>query len=135
MYDLIEYSNAYLKTSESLWQYYRDELVLDANANIVDFPADNNNSNWFKLKQQITGKTGNGGTKNVEIMVSLKYLSNFCRTLEMSLINCEITLPLTCSKKIILVAGAIANRVPKYKIKLYKTGTKLYLPIVISSTQ
>ena len=44
---------------------------------IIDFPADDNNSNPYKFKQQITGKTGNCGTKNVEIMVPLKYLSNF----------------------------------------------------------
>ena len=44
MYNLIEYSDAYLKTSRSLWQYYRDEPALDANNNIIDFPANNNNS-------------------------------------------------------------------------------------------
>ena len=44
------------------------------------------------------GQTGNDGTKNVEIMVSLKYLSNFWRTLEMPLINCEISLELKWSK-------------------------------------
>ena len=43
----------------------------------------------------MTSQTGNNGTKNVEIMVSLKYLSNFWRSLEMSLINCEINLLLT----------------------------------------
>ena len=86
-------------SSGSLWQYYRDEPAIDGNGNI-DFPADNNNSNSFKFKQQITGKTGNGGTKNVEVIVPLKYLSNFWRTLEMPLINCEITLQLTCSEKV-----------------------------------
>ena len=79
MYDLIEYSDAYSKTSGSLWQYYRDEPSLDANVNIIDFPANNKNSPSFKFKQQITGQTGNGGTKTVEIMVPLKYLSNFWR--------------------------------------------------------
>ena len=54
-------------------------------------------------------------------MVPLKYISNFWRTLPMSLINCEITLQLTCSKKIILVAGSLANQVPKFRI----TNTKL----------
>ena len=42
---LIEYSKAYSKTSGSLWQYYRDQPALDYNDNIIDFPADNNNSN------------------------------------------------------------------------------------------
>ena len=131
MYNLIDYINAYSKTSESLWQYYRDEPALDNNGNIFDFPADNNNSNSFKFKQQITGKTGNGSTKDVEIMVPLKYLSNFWRTLDMHSINCENTLQLTCSKKCILAAGTVANHIPKFKI----TGTKLYVPVVALSTQ
>ena len=63
------YSDAYSKTSGSLWQYYTDELALDDNGNIIDFLANKNNSVSFKFKLQITGKTGNGGTKNTEIMV------------------------------------------------------------------
>ena len=43
MYSLLEYSDAYSKTSGSLWQYYRDEPALDDNNNI-DFPAHNNNN-------------------------------------------------------------------------------------------
>ena len=54
MYNLIEYSDAYSKTSESLWQYYRDKPALDNNNNITDFPANNNNSISFKFKQQMT---------------------------------------------------------------------------------
>ena len=45
LYNLIESSNAYSKTSGSLWKYYRDEPVLDNNGNIIDFTANNNNSN------------------------------------------------------------------------------------------
>ena len=45
MYNLIECSDAYSKTSRSLWQYYRDEPALDNNGNINDFPANNNNNN------------------------------------------------------------------------------------------
>ena len=56
MYNLIEYSGAYSKTSVSLWQYYRDEPALD-NGNIIDFPDDNNNSASFRFKQKITGQT------------------------------------------------------------------------------
>ena len=76
-YNLIEYRDSYLNTSGSLWQYYRDEPALNSNGEVIDFPANNNNSVSFKFKQQITGQTGNGGTKDVEIMVPLKYLSNF----------------------------------------------------------
>ena len=51
-----------MKTSWDLWQYYRDELALDDNKIIIDFPTDNNNSTFFKFKQKITGKPGNGDT-------------------------------------------------------------------------
>ena len=86
MYNLIEYSDNYSKkTSGSLWQYYRD--------NPKDILT---NSESFKSKTKIIGKTSAAGnTKNVEIMVSLKYLSNFWRILEMSSINCEVNLILT----------------------------------------
>ena len=82
MYNLIEYSDAYLKTSGGLWQYYRDELALDTNDNFIHFPDKSNNSNSFKFKQQITVQTGNGGTNDVEIMAPLKYLSIFAEHLK-----------------------------------------------------
>ena len=81
MYNLIEYSDNYSKTSGSLWQYYRDE----PNNNLADPES-------FKFKVRITGKTNDDNEKDVEIMVPLKYLSNFWRTLEMPLINCEVNL-------------------------------------------
>ena len=56
MYNLIEYSDAHQKRSGSLGQYYRDDPALDANDNIIDFPANNNNSSSFKCKQQIQDK-------------------------------------------------------------------------------
>ena len=95
MYNLIEYSDNYSKTSGSLWQYYKD----DPNDNIE-------NSESFKYKIKITGKTpDDGNTKDVEIIVSLKYLSNFWRTLEMSLINCEVNLILTWSKDCVITSS------------------------------
>ena len=45
MYNLIEYSDTYSKTSKSLWQYYRDELALCDNGNIIDFLYNNNSNN------------------------------------------------------------------------------------------
>ena len=44
----------------------------------------------FLIKEKITGKTDNNGTKDVETIVPLKYLGNFWRTLEMPLIKCKI---------------------------------------------
>ena len=99
MHILIKYSNNYSKTSWSLWQYYRDELFLDAYDVIANFPAANNNNALFKIKQKIAVS---GGTKDAEIMVLLKYLSNFWRTLEMTLINCEINLTLTWFDRCVL---------------------------------
>ena len=63
MHNLMEYNEVYLKTSRSLWQYCRDELALNNNNNLIDFPANNNKYISFKFKQQITEQTGNGGTK------------------------------------------------------------------------
>ena len=88
MYNLTEYSDNYSKTSGRLWQYYMD----DPNDNLTDTKS-------FKSNRKITGNTpNNGNTKDVEIIVPLKYLSNFCRTLEMPLINCEVNLISTWSK-------------------------------------
>ena len=76
VYNLIENSDSYSKTSGSLWQYYKDVL----NDNITEFES-------LKSKIKITGKTSDdGNTKNVEIVVPLKYLNDFGRTLEMPLI-------------------------------------------------
>ena len=94
MYNLIEYSDNYAKTTGSLWQYCKDIPARDNNDEIAAFDA-NNLTNSFKFKEKITDETGNDGTKDVEIIVPLKYLSNFWRTLEMPLINCEVNLILT----------------------------------------
>ena len=130
MYNLIEYTDTYSKTTGILWQYYRDEPALDNNNNIVDFPVNNNTSTSFKFKQQITGQTGNSGTKDVEIMIPLKYLSNFWRALEMPLINCEISLRLKWSNGCFLVASTVANQKPEFKV----TDTKIYFPVITLTT-
>ena len=75
MYNLIEYSDNYSKTSGSLWQYCKDIPAVNNNA-IVDF-SDNNCTDSFNFKVKMTGQTGDNGSNNVEIMVPLKYLSNF----------------------------------------------------------
>ena len=85
----------------------------------------------LNFKERITGQTGNNGTKNVNIVVPLKYVSNFRRTLGMSLINCEINLILTWSVNCLLVAGTVANQAPIFTV----TDTKLHVPLVTLSTQ
>ena len=105
MYNLLEYSKNYRKTTGSLYNYYRDELSDDANNNnspniqVI-------NSKTFKYKTNITGDTyektivntgydiDKEGTKEVELAVPLKYLGNFWRSLNMPIINCEVSLDL-----------------------------------------
>ena len=118
MYNLIEYCDNYSKTSGSLWQYYKDG------------PSDNlADSESFKSKVKIIGSTPAGGnTKDVKIIVPLKYLSNFWRTLEMPLINCEVSLFFTWS-----LTCVITNSTGEGKFTI--TDTKRYVPVVTLSTQ
>ena len=64
-------------------------------------------------------------------MVPLKYLSNFWRTLEMSLINCEVELILAWSANSVIIYTNVANQNPTFAI----TETNLYVPLVTLSTQ
>ena len=92
MYNFIEYSDNYSKTSGSLWQYCKEIPAIDNDGDIADFNGANATDS-FNFKTKITGQTNDDGEINgVEIMVPLKYLNNFWRTLEMALINCEIEL-------------------------------------------
>ena len=106
------------KTSGSLWQYYKG----DPDEKIASFES-------FKSKIKIAGKTPNdGNTKDVEVIVLLKFLINFWRTLEMPLINCEVNLILTWSKDCV-----ITNSTGEGKLQI--TETNIYVPVVTLSTQ
>ena len=85
MYNLIEYSDNYSKKSESLWQYCRDIPAVYNNGEIIEFNGANATDS-FNINTKITGQTGDNGIKEVEIMLPLKYLSNFWKIYEMSLI-------------------------------------------------
>ena len=96
-----------------MWSYYRDELTDDAtegngpNKNVI-------NSKSFKYKTSITRSTynmaatrgdydaNNEGTKKVKIPVPLKHLSNFWKTLDIPLINCEVSLALGWSANCVI---------------------------------
>ena len=129
MYNLVEYSDNYTKTRGSLWQYCKDIPALNANDKIVNFTA-GNLTDSFNFKVKFTGQTDDG-IKDVEIMVQLKYLSNFWRTLEMPMINCEVNLILTWSSTCVVIATGIPNQAAMFAI----TDTKLYVPVVTLSTQ
>ena len=135
MYNLLEYSKNYRKTTGSLWNYYRDE------------PSNplSSNSESLKYKTSITENTYNVGAgeewydankvgKNkAEVVIPLKHLSNFWRSLNIPLINCEVELILTWSKNCVL-ADMTANVSPSgatFKI----TDTKLYVPVVTLSKE
>ena len=125
---MIEYSDNYSDTSGSLWQFKRDEVP----ANNDDLSI--NNSDSFKYKSTLVGKTAdafnntNSSVKDAKILVSLKYLSNFWRSLEMSLINCKVYLELNWIEDCILSSAAGSK---KFEI----TDAKLHVPIVTLSTK
>ena len=109
MHNLTEYSDSHSKTYGSLWQYCKDIPAVNNNNAIFNF-TNNNLTDTFNFKVKMTGQTGDNGTKNVK-MVPLKYLSNFWRTLEMPLINCEINLLLTWSACYVIVSTDVANQI------------------------
>ena len=141
MYNLLEYSKNYRKITGILWNYYRDEQNSGAVGNInysikISKP--------FDYKTSITGKLegNNVGKDDVEIVVPLKYLSNFWRTLDIPLINCEVSLTLTWSENCVITNKATRETDPAvaginnptnatFKI----TDCKLYVPVVTLSDE
>ena len=97
MYNLIEYSDNYQNSSATLYQYKRDEPP--EGDPIPNLAVDNSSS--FKYKVELLGDlvvANNIARRNVKVVVPLKYLNNFFRSLEMPLINCKIKLNLTWKK-------------------------------------
>ena len=127
MYNLIEYSDNYQDSSATIYQYKRDEPP-EANA-INDLTT--NTSSSFKYKVKLLGNPvldGNIAKRSVKVVVPLKHLSNFFRSLEMPLINCKIKLNLTWKKNCVLSTDAgdavfIIN------------DTKMYVPVVTLSKE
>ena len=105
--------------------------AVDDDGDIVIFNGANDTDS-LNFKSNIIGKTNDDGDiGNVEIMITLKYLSNFWRTLEMSLINCEVEIILTWSKNFVIISTNIINQNPAFTI----TETNLHVPVVTLSTQ
>ena len=160
MCNLFEYCKNYRKTTGSFLNYYRDQPNNPPTINCNAEPITNSES--FKYKSSITGKTSNanqengentkqGNTKikkNLEIVVPLKYLSNFWRTLDMPLINCEVSLTLTWSENCVLTDittqtaraaqgdNPARERIDAPTNATFKiTDTKLNFPVVTLSTE
>ena len=170
IHNLIEYSKNYRKTTGSLWNYYRDEPnnpPLVGNPPVIDYNADPiTNSESFKYNSSITGKISNANQengentdqenlkakKNLELVVPLKHLSNFGRSLNMPQINCEVPLTVNWSENCVLTdittqtaRSANPNANPPVEARLAInaptnvtvkiTDTKLYVPVVTLSTE
>ena len=98
----------------------------------------------LKSKTSITGNTYNTGAgkavydtnkvgKNeTEVVIPLKHLSNFWRSLNILLINCEVELILTWTKNCALADMTAANN-PPTGLEFQITGTKLYVPVITLS--
>ena len=127
MYNLIEYSDNYQDSSATLYQYKQDEPP--ENDAVANLTADNSSS--FKYKVSLLGNpvaANNVARINVKVVVPLKYLSNFFRSLEMPLINCKIKLNLTWKKECVLSTGA-------GEVVFIINDTKLYVPVVTLSKE
>ena len=112
MYNLLEYSKNYEKTTGSLFNYYRDEpnkATIGNGDNAINISIRDSKS--FDYKANITGRLANNANKkeDVEIAIPLKYSGNFWRSLNIPLINSEITLILSWYEECVLVGRALRN--------------------------
>ena len=127
MYNLIEYSDNYQDSSATLYQYKRDEPP--ENDVVADLTADNSSSLKYKISLLGNPVVANNIARiNVKVVVPLKYLSNFFRSLEMPLINCKIKLNLTWKKECVLSTDN-GNAV------FIINDTKMYVPVATLSKE
>ena len=117
IYNPLEYSDNYCMTSGGLWNYYRDEVIDSANEKNADNYRINNNktktSTSFEYKTKLIGSTAyDNNTLNVDVFVPLNYLGIFGLFLDLPLINCEIKLDLSWSKKCIIYEIYKTSEVP-----------------------
>ena len=127
MYNLIEYSDNYQDSSATPYQYKRDEPLEDDA--VADLTADNSSSLKYKISLLGNPVVANNIARiNVKVVVPLKYLSKFFRSLEMPLINCKIKLNLTWKKECVLSTDD-GNAV------FIINDTKMYVPVVTSSKE
>ena len=134
MYNLIEYSENYSDSSGSLWGFKRDDVVNNANV------TNDDNAPSFKSKANLFANTeANGTKKGVKIALPLNYLSDFWRSLEMSLINCKVErMDLEWIENCVLTTtavGANANASSADSINFKIIDAKLYLPVVTLSVE
>ena len=147
MYNLLEYSKNYKKTTGSLWNYYRDEPNSSTDNDNITHSILNSESFDYKANFMENGVTHNNLTKNdVKVVVPLKHLSNFWRHLDIPLINCEVELILTWFKNCVLIDKSAREANYGVNPVVYEidnpenatfqiTDTKLHVPVVTLSKE
>ena len=147
MYHLLDYSKNYKKTTGGLWNYDRDEPNSSANNNNITHSILNSKSFDYKVNFMGNGVTHNNLTKNdIKVVVPLKHLSNFWKSLNIPLINCEVELILTWFKTCVLIDKL--TREANYDVdpNVYEidnpenailkiTDTKLFVPVLTLSKE
>ena len=125
MYNLLEYSDNYQDSTGSLYQFKRDEPP-DDNADVA------NNTSSLVYKSKLISGTDDNNVNNVKLVVPLKYVRSFFRSVEMPLVNCKIDFELTRHKDCMISSvNAAAGQVVSFMM----TNTKLYVPVVTFSTK
>ena len=125
MCNLLEYSDNYQDSTGSFYQFKRDEPP-DDNADVA------NNTSSLVYKSKLISGTDNNNVNHVKLVVPLKYVSSFLRSLETPLVNCKIDLELTWHKDCMISSvNAAAGQVVSFMI----TNTKLHVPVVTLSTK
>ena len=123
MYNLLEYN--YQDSTGGLYQFKRDEPP-DDNADVA------NNTSSLVYKSKLSSGTDDNNVNNVKLVMPLKYVSSFFRSLEMPLVKCKTDLELTWHKDFMISSvNAAAGQV----VSLMITNTKLYVPVVTLSTK
>ena len=147
MYNLLEYSKDYKKTTGSLWNYYRDEPSSAIDDNNITHSILNSESFDYNANFMENGVTHNNLHKNdVKVVVPLKYLSNFWRSLDIPLINCEAELILTWFKNCVLIekstgeanygANPVVYEIDNPENATFKiTDVKLFVSVVTLSKE
>ena len=147
MYNLLEYSKNYIKTAGSLWNYYRDKPSSSIDDENIIHSILNSESFDYRANFVEDGVTHNNLLKNdVKVVVPVKHLSNFWRSLNIPIINSEVELILTWIKNCVLIdkwtREANYDADPNvYKINNPENAifeikdTKLYVPVVTLSKE
>ena len=153
MYNLLEYSKKYIKTTGSLRNYYRDEPSNPLSSDSESFKYKRSMHENTYVDGKITNDYGNkvdnpqydankAGKNETEVVTPQKYLTNCWRSLNIPLINCEVELISTWSKNSVLADMITKDAdgdnpviaVP-LGLEFQMKDTKLYVPVVTLSKE